>query len=425
MTATTARRVIVVSALSLLIVLAIPLALRARGGAKVTTAIERFEAEVGPLNFARYQPPAIDRRENAGVWLKAAAQAIVLSKEDMKLLRTLSDAPEETWQPDQRQQLDLLVADAAPALELLARSIRLERSNFELDYSKGDQMQIPNFLSFITANRLVGVKGRRDLAKGDLEGFEQAVLMCSRSARTLEGESIVISQLVGLAVERGCLALLHEGIVKGVDDIDVLRRLKAAIGGVDLQDMIARSLGAEGTVLVARGGQSVSKLMSTTHSSGASSMSFPSLRAYDRRWVARAIDNYRQIAADLGRPFAEVHAEYGKPTPILATDKIESQLAANFDQTVHRAKTIEGMRHLAEAALNLRIQAVEDIEYPTRITGATPNPYTGQQLSYEVLADGSAVLSATGAAELHFKIDPERNHRAAPLFSWELPAPTN
>ncbi len=189
-------------ALLVVLALALPLAYRALGRRAAAQAAADLAAEVGPLALARCGRPDVPAAANAAHWIQAGATAVALEPSESVLLRELRNQPLREWNAEQRANAAGIVDRNAFALVLLHKATNLERSSFDLDYSLGYSMPIPNLVAVLNGGRLLLAELQTKLVRGDVDGALLSQRAIRALARACQLESPTIFQFVGLALER-------------------------------------------------------------------------------------------------------------------------------------------------------------------------------------------------------------------------------
>ena len=400
----TTPKVVRSAGISLTVVLAALLVVRANGYSQQISLQSEFAEKLGPLDPAAYASPVVPDEQNAAIWLRAGAAALVLSKEDKDIVADLGFIGLGEWSAEQQQELHRILVRNAPALEVVHRAGGMKQSSYGLTGTEQEFKPNLPLLDLLWIQRLLDLEARQALKNSDGQDlFWQSAGAMAAIAASLEREAPLISQLVGIAAEKIFLEVVREAIDTGALDKSALVRLDGMLLDVDLRAAWRRSLASEGA-----GGWTPES---------------------NRKWLQGAgltgdtrLRLILDVAGTIDRPFGA----FGKGLPEAVSDpKTAGDLRATFARAAGRYQTVMTVRRLARLSLGLRRQAQETGTYPDSLAGVPPasrsDPFTGTTLEYERRTDGSARLTAPGASALADALyKPVKNFSR---FTWELPAP--
>ncbi len=232
------RRWLLILALAIVVVLAVTLALRLYSAARLERALSRFEQATGGLRFAELAPSRVEpRHQNAAFWLRSGADLLVYGDPPGLLERRLAEVGSPWSEADQQAFVDLLAANE-PARSLMDRGASLDRSSFEVEYRRGADAEIPNFLPFVHAARLLGAECDFRQQRDELEAALATLHLLERLAAVQRREPMLISLLTGVATERIYLDRL-EAILADARDVDTLRALAHDLDHLDAATVAA------------------------------------------------------------------------------------------------------------------------------------------------------------------------------------------
>jgi hypothetical protein len=375
-------------ALGIVVVLALTLALRLYSSARLERALDHFEAETGGLHFSALAPRRVEpRKDNAAFWLRAGADVLIEGDEDSTaLLRQRVAAMGSPWsEADQRSFLALLGANE-PARSLMDRAASLERSSFEVDYAKGADAEIPNFLPFIRAARFLGVECDFHHQRGDLNRALETLHLLERLTAVQRREPMLISLLTGVATERIYFDRV-EAILGDMLDVVALRAIARDIDHLDAVTVATRSvLAAEvaasySTVLRRRPGLLRS-------ASGLDRLDVALFVESGGRLVDSTIHAMTETSPDL---FERDVLRVRRLPPGIGT--MARLTVPNYLHGIRRAQWVESARALGRLAVEVSLARVGHGRYPPSPAPLPVAVATGETATYEIAADGSLELA--------------------------------
>jgi len=392
--------------------LALLLAGRLQARSEIATLEARFSRKVGPLDPSAYASPVVPDAENAAIWLRSAAAALELSDIDKQLIASFNPLTDGNVTPELLRDLERVFSRNAPALAMTQKASSMPRSGYLLSGEDAVRTRpdIP-LLDLLWLARTINARAAFAVANGDRAVFRSSVAELACIGASLERESPLIAQLVGLAVERMMIGAILFGLQSTPGDPEALRGLEAVIPDVDLVAARRRALGNLGA-----GVHSGAVELHDMFDQGFTRivLAVPSVGEYLK--VVLGIDGTTETPLGLD-PDLGARLEQSKNT--------EGRTAADtLVGSLVRYQSILSLRRLARLAIDLRLAAMEEGRYPDSLAAwpeaATPDPFTGGEFRYETFDDGSAVLAVPGAEELYNRINEIRTFVP---FTWELPAP--
>jgi hypothetical protein len=415
------RRTVRVVGVVLVVALAGLLALRIYGNRRLAAAEREFRANLGPMAGNSYASPTVPDEENAAIYLRAGAQAVVLPGGDKALAAELTTLVFKRWNPQQVSEISRILAGNAPALELLHRAAGMTRSSFGLtdpanvDEDLKDKLPL---LKLLWAQRLLWLDAHLALRDGDTVRLLDDARAMSEMAAALERETPLIAELVGIAAEKILLSTVADAVASPHLDGTAVSGLSNVLLDLDLRAAWRRSLAFEfklpGVSQVVRGELERKRniVRSTIYLAAPSYFDAPSVA-----WMARLL-----VAVDVPYGTRLLALAQQRPQSVFSPLAIRTP---NLVQAGGRNQVILSERRLARVALALRRQGLATGAYPDSLDAfpeaSAPDPFTGEHIVYTHRRDGSAELSVPGGVKLWERM--QKNVGFAGPFTWELPAP--
>jgi len=398
------------------------LAIQAYGARQLADASRRYEREVGPLTVRAFVRPKVAVEQNAATWQRPGVLAVVLFPGDQALVGSLSAKRFAAWTAEETAGIAAILERNRPAIELLERARRMKASNWEIPYEQGTTAKLPNLLAAMDAAKLLVARGRLALGRGDRETAMASAETVGALSRSHEAESVAIVLMIGLAIEKLHIGLVHELATSELTTPQELDRLEASMCDENLTRAVRQSLRGNAAAIAhdVDSASTASEIHGVIHRS--------IYRAL-RKLVAAAVIESHQSA----------EKRFGEPVQTPAGDSDEenrkggwwkhviSVYGANFESVSARATATASARDLARLAIALRREALAAGRYPERlptIAGVSANdPLTGAPRVYEVRADGSAELRSTATLEIVRSVAPDGQGFFESLYRFTLPAP--
>ncbi len=418
---TVVRGTVRVVGVALVIALAGLLALRIYGDRRLAAAEREFRENAGPTAGNPYALPTVPDEENAAIYLRAGAEAVVLPGGDKAMAAEFTSVDRTGWNSQQVAEIRRILAANAPALELLHRAAGMTRSSFGLaDPASVDEdlkTKLP-LLKLLWGQRLLWLDAHLALRDGDMVRLLDDARAMSVMAAALEREAPVISELVGIAAEKILLGTVADAAASPHLDAATVSGLSQALLDLDLRAAWRRSL-AFGFKLP--GGAEVLRRGSERQGNLIRRVGYLAAPAF---WDAPYVES-------MARLLKAVDVPYGTSLSSLTDQRPRSGLGAlaastaSLTQAAGRNQVILSERRLARLALAVRRQALATGVYPDSLDAfpeaAAPDPFTAEHIAYTHRRDGSAQLSVPGGVKLWERM--QRNVGFAGPFNWELPAP--
>ncbi len=411
------RRIAVVLALLLVVVLVASLAFSVYCNRRLARASERFAAVLGSPDLNRFVLPELPDADNAATWLVAGANAVVVSEEEGDFLRSVSRTA--AWSDDHEERVARILEVNRPALELLRRALDCPASNFGIDYTKGADAELPELMELMRAGRLLWFEARLALSAGDEERFHTALATLERLTEALAGESLAISSLIVMALDHSALDLAHRVVTARAPAPGLLDAVESALAGTDRRELLRRSLAAEGSMLATTS----LRLLSGVEEGTVASRLLALLESPAYRLLqAGGLEDYAGLGAMAERPFAEVRVPGEESAEGLFNSLLGRILYPNLIDFVGKVKIAESVSTLAREAIRLRRHHLATGAWPEPLEQLGPDPYSGQAVSVEARPDGGLALTARGALALWREWNQHQPFAGEPHFTWVLPA---
>jgi hypothetical protein len=211
---------------------------------KIRQAGEPVDA--GDLQMFFAAPPR--EQDATQLWLDGLAILAHPSFEgDAKELPIVGSGPDiplpgEGW--EQLEEVEEFLEQYQEALAKFHDAAKLGgRARYEKDFEAGwMEMELPHVQEQRGAGRMLALEANVRAHRGDAQGAAESIRAIFASSRALEGELIVVSQLVRIALNGIALGEL-ERLLNSVDFSDAdLSRLQEEVRSVDLQPGMTKSL---------------------------------------------------------------------------------------------------------------------------------------------------------------------------------------
>jgi hypothetical protein len=378
--------------------------------------------EHDPFDRATYASAVVPDEENAALWLRAAAHALVLTEAQKQLVGALTTAPLASWTPEQRGRLHEVANQTQPAMALLAHATSLPTVSFGLDVadlaeidpaSKPGMTLNPRKLPLVELlwlQRYLYVASLEALDRGNQEEFLAAARPMALIATATENEAPLISTLIGVASERMYLLVVNAAVERPETPDATLDELERALPKSDLRAVWRRSAFAEMTVTPTRESARAGRLLAIE----ALVTCFDQPFGLDPNW-------FSSESARLDRTERGAFEQLDDRMQRLTGGQPDAVMLL---KTAGRFQCTATARRMAALALALRRQGRSGA-YPTTLApypeATRPDPFAGRPLDWRVAADGGATLSLPNGEELRIRL-------FAPIdapwpLTWHLPPP--
>lgn len=445
------RRIGLVVASLVLLLLVVSTVLRLHGERLVHKAVMEFEQSVGPVEFVAYQPEDVSDADNAALpviegleWVKERARDEGWGREAGLLGRQNRRSAGE-WNTEEWSRARSLVDSSQELAEILQGAVGRSGSSFGLDYEAGPFLEVPSLLEALRMGNLLFARTRIAWEDGESEEAVRTIEALGALGRSLEGEPLLIFQLIGNSVELLQFRAIQEGLapreagaVNGLDRED-LRRLRASSEERARAERFREVVGFEGatTYLTRPRGPAEGGYVFTgswLDRLASILVDYPRwLDRYRHEWlgyrsVAGGLRYYAEIAGSFSsRSYQEMLAEPGL-LDVPAHDR--RTLVIELDRIVGRLKAAEALAWICRTSLDVAIVQAETGVLPEELpagVGDGHGPFTGNPVRYERLEDGTATLVLPGAEGLWKKVGwgVADDRPGGPLFTWRLVAPSS
>jgi len=411
-----ARVTLMALLLSVLLVLLARAALARWAEARWTAAAARYEREVGSLDPRSWDLPTVaDAEANAATWIAKGAAALVVDG----VVTGLASKSPSTWTSEDLAAIRHAAKINHEALAIIARARSCEASSYGIRVRGAVEARLPDLKQITSGGRLLFARavlarrdGRREDALADLE-------LLGAIARSLGHERVLVVTLVGAAMERLQLRLVHAFVEDPETSSAEIARLDAGILSGDLLADYRHGVAAAGAAACSAVHESL-PILGDDHERAVLHALRPVL---DPARAAACLDAYREIGVALGRP----HHEAGAKLAEIASQLHSSWLPREFIEKgiphlvtqESRMTTNLSLRNLARLALSARARALDTGEYPADLGAVERDPLTGGLPRWRLASDGTAALELPGAAEIVAEVMPSSG---IPLpWSFRLP----
>lgn len=417
------RKLILSAGAFTFVILAAWTTLRVHGNHKLNEAVRMYREQAGPIEIWSYAPREVLPSRNAAVWIANGVEAIVLDPEEWKLTNQMLDIPYEKWEADAVSTFHEIWKRNDPAFKILARTITLNDSNFGLDYGAGIEMDIRkmHLKLIIDTRKLLRLKAEMHISKREFTDALQIAAILERMAASLKHEPVLISWLIGSSIEQDYCDLILQ--LLPYSDENMLAQFVAQLKHLALmQAPPERVLSAEGAAFYRTFLLKSPPFKDFIESEEVYHPLVWIYRIDQRMFLSELLDVYReQVEASKQFPGKNLAEKFPVRDGHLKRILKES-LGPNLPSVVERLQLSASTHIPAELALKVRQHALSTGSYPVDLSGFSPevSPYTGEPVRYEVLQDGSAVLSFPESE----KVWSERLQEAwkhKPLLEWKLP----
>ena len=416
----------------LVVALGALLALRIYGSTRLAAAEKEFAKRVGPPEAGTSSPVKFLDEENAALFLRAGAEAMILPGNDKLHVGEMSMAPAESWTEEQRGNVPRILANNRPALELLHRAAGMARSSFGVigSTNKAKELTMTHLLKLMTAQRLLLVDARMALLEHDRARLLADAASMATMAAGLEREIPTVELFSGIACERIFLAALGDAVADPSTDRETLTKLQGMVVDTDLRAAWRRSNLAEQAEI----SKPVAAVMSDPCTARQEKlglytrfMEFAVGGIFQAQQLELRVDLVAAVDQPLGLNPSWSRRGLHRPRTIFGVFEVfESVMfGETAKSSVGRVQSTLSLRVLARIALAVRLQGLAAGSYPETLAslpGAMqPDPFAGKPLTYERRPDGSACVAVPGFEDLWKRVS-DASAITQP-FSWELPAP--
>lgn len=188
--------------------------LEAQCHAKMTRITARSQTRQVPLALKDYGPKLTAPSLNAAPYYQAAYNLL-----DSRSINSFSDRFAKkvgdvsflaVESEADRTEFETFVAAHREIFELVSRAHLKPECSYEIQYERGFQAQVPNFLKLRALAKLLNIRGTLARSKGDWDGWNQNMLEGTRFARRFDCDSSVIGLMIRVALMSQVLSSSHD-----------------------------------------------------------------------------------------------------------------------------------------------------------------------------------------------------------------------
>ncbi|HEX6853271.1 MAG TPA: hypothetical protein VF139_17880 [Candidatus Polarisedimenticolaceae bacterium] len=412
------------------IVAALALTLFSVGTVERRGALERFVADVGPIEPEAYAPGPVPDAENAASKIRGASEALSFrtaegdGKGDLHWIRRCAEEGPGVVPAWNLDEVRSTLAGNAAAFEAFESAVPLARADWKIDYRLGLEAMLPDWRRVLRGAHALACDGRLAIADGEFDRATRRIATLGRLARAVEEEPTPLFVSIGSALERIHLAVVQDAVRSPVAPAELLTGSAASLLDVDLRGRWRTAIAVDAACThrsMERHGMLPDSMSGNLFQRG---MSVAVWSVAGEGWLAYHLDRTTALAeAHDGTPLIESRTR----APLAADPPWWSPWLRDFTAfhrlTLERAAVTEAQRAIARRALALRLASMGGDAYPSRLDPpSTPSddPFSGEPFSWTVAADGSAVLSAPVTGEFAARtLSAKRS-----WWSWSLPPPS-
>jgi hypothetical protein len=165
--------------------------------------VDALRKEGYPVGLMELQnwPGVVPDQQNAAIRILEAADSLALAPDALARIKWPTGAQE--FGPEERDTLQDILTNNAPALESLHLAAQLKQCRFPVDYSRGPAALLPHLAKVKSLSTLLRVEAALRSEEGQPDLAVKSVLESVALARSLDTEPLLISQLVRIA----CLSI--------------------------------------------------------------------------------------------------------------------------------------------------------------------------------------------------------------------------
>ncbi len=419
------------------IAIAVTLVVAAHAGLTVFTAArtsrvaDRFVARWGSLDVASLGPASVEDAANAARAVRAATELMVLPSTrvgaNARIHEKFASGDANDLTAADRDAIRSVVRDNALALSILDKAAARTGSDWGLHYEWGIETDVPPMLRIIQLAKLNAASGRLAVEDDRVDDAVTALRRGESIARSLEGEPILIVQLIRLAVTRLDAGLARCILGRSILSPEQLATISSLISDdtprlKTQQAMIAEAKMIDGVF----GGRTGAAGFATRQLRLESALSFGVVRAVARPFLLEEERVWLEIMegriAELDVPR---HARPGtdKGPELRSWDVLVRIVVSNLDGVADRADLAETRYRLARAAIAIERYRAERGRAPGTLAELVPahppespvDPLTGRPFAY---ASDGATWRIWSEADWR-SIESARMHD--PVLDWSRP----
>jgi hypothetical protein len=376
-------------------------------------------AEGRPLATWTLAPPPVPDADNAARAVRAATEMLVSDPKDLS----------DTGLDAAPSKVEELAATNALALALLDEAARRPAANWDLEYWRGLETNVPPLLRIMNLARLNAAAGKIAIRAGRADDALAAFARGAAIERSLAEEPLLIVQLVHAAVNRINAGLLREMVASGPLDGPGLERLARSLPAPRARETIHRSLVGETKVLH----DSFSRYFGLRPWDGVSGRTGGLLAPLS--WLLRPwlLEQDRACLESMGRLIAEQRLprrERSRPLPVFHARPwhiLAKLIMPNLSSAVDRGDMWEARESLMRLAVAIERHRTAEGQPPESLEALVPayldavpeDPFgDGAPFVYRRTAEGWSL--AAGEAWRALDLGPALRD---PVMEWERPAP--
>ena len=392
---------------------------RVVAGITLKKATEEFRTSVGSLDLMKLAPAPVPDHRNAAFWLLKGIEASVKRERgDMKDLGAFIGMDLAELGGARGERAEEILERHREVLEHLHRMEGLTSSSFDLDYSQGAAIEIPNLLSALLCGRLLLVEARLALARGEPQRAWSSLAALKGQVDAVYGEPVLVFALVGAALEQFLFMGLRD-IAQG-DGFAAAKwiQLVAESRSRNYTDLFGGAIQGDAAAsrwMVTSGARHIPEML------GGGRLLLPGsvegLVRTPEAWqaLAEALHYYRSSAEAFPESsYAELRAS-GQ-----LRKSQERNWIPNLERLAGRLKANQGIRLMAQRALELKAQQQADRLLAEGSSWV--DPFTGRAVSVHRGEDGSTTFSIPRIEDVWKSVFPTTRRDGLRLFQWTVPA---
>lgn len=388
---------------------ALSLTLFSVGNVEKRAALERFVAEVGPIEPEAYAPAPVADAENAASKLLRAGEALSFrtpeadGEGDLDWIRRCAEEGPGVVPVGNLDEVRTRLAGNAAAFQSFESAVPLSRADWKIDYELGLEAMLPDWRGIVRGAHALACDGRLAIADGDFDRATRRIATLGRLARAVQEEPAPLFVSIGSALERIQLAVIQDAVRSPAVPAGLLSASAASLLDVDLRGRWRTAIAADTACThrsLERNGMPPDHMRGNVFQRGTSiavwSVAGEGWLAYHLERTATLSEAHDATPLIESRTRAPLAADPPWWSPWLGDP------TAFYRFTLERAAVTEAQRALARRSLALRLASMGGDANPLRLdppSTPTDDPFSGEPFSWTVAADGSAVLAAPVTGE--------------------------
>lgn len=185
------RRWLTVAAGTVLLVLATHLVLGIITDQRLQKTVRRLEQKFGSLGPATMAPPTIPDVENRVRLIRAAQQAMALTREDMQRIAAVQRTDDSAPLQQNAPALEKILDSNRVVFDLLEEAAKLERSDWKIDYAQGVNARFPQIggeNGLLRLADMVAIRARLEILAGNFSDAAETINLGFVLAESFSGE---------------------------------------------------------------------------------------------------------------------------------------------------------------------------------------------------------------------------------------------